>query len=95
MQNNKKKKAGRPPSKPVSNRALMKAINIVGSINAFSLETGISKQSISKWLYDPSLKIPAHQVSKIVIATNGKIRPEELRSDITWQLPPHPEKELS
>lgn len=92
MRNDKKKTVGRPPSKPVSNRALMKAIKIIGSINNLSLETGISKQSISKWLYDPSIKIPAHQVPKIVIATNGKIRPEELRPDVTWQLPPYPEK---
>ena len=85
MTNSKKKKLGRPPTKPVANRALMKAIKLIGSLHKLAVETGINEKSISKWLYEP-IKIPAHHVPKIVKATKGLIRPEALRPDIEWNM---------
>ncbi len=76
-----KKQRGRPTQKMVKNVALKRAIEVVGGVKKLALELGVHPNNISGWLYR-DLKIPAHHVPKIVQATQGAIKPEELRPDI-------------
>lgn len=46
-----------------------------------SLDIGVHPNKISQWLYEDQ-KIPAHHVPKIVKATQGIVRAEELRPDV-------------
>ncbi len=80
------KKAGRPTKRKVKKPMLKKAIEIVGGGTNLSLDLGVDHSLVSKWLYG-NTKIPAEHVIKIVHITKGKIRPEELRPDIQWELP--------
>lgn len=75
------RKRGGQTSRKIKKPALAKAIDIVGGVTNLSLDIGVDYTSISKWLYT-DMRIPAHHVPKIVKATNGKIRPEELRPDV-------------
>lgn len=80
MNKGKRKRAGRPPSRSITKPALLKAVKIVGSTN-LALEIGVSNSKISDWLYT-DIQIPAHHIPKIVKATKGQVRPEELRPDV-------------
>jgi DNA-binding transcriptional regulator YdaS (Cro superfamily) len=84
--NTKEKTRGRPPTRPVTKSALMEAVKIVGGTTKLCVAVGVSDGKVSNWLYTAE-KIPAHHVPKIVLATRGKIRPEELRPDIQWKMP--------
>ena len=84
--NTKEKRSGRPPSRPITKPALMKAVKFVGGTTKLCLAIGVSDGKVSNWLYTDE-KVPAHHVPKIVVATQGKIRPEELRPDIQWEMP--------
>lgn len=81
-----RRRSGRPPRRPVTKPKLMKAINLIGGVTKLSLELNISQGIISTWLYT-NMKIPAHHVSKITIATKGKIKQEDLRPDIFIKIP--------
>ncbi|MBP9728614.1 MAG: helix-turn-helix domain-containing protein [Gammaproteobacteria bacterium] len=76
-----RKKRGRPAQQRVKNVALQRAIESVGGVKKLALELGVHSNSVSGWLYR-DLKIPAHHVKTIVQATQGTVRPEELRPDI-------------
>lgn len=78
---NLKKKRGRPAKKMVKNMALKRAVEIVGGVKSLALELGVHPNNVSDWLYR-DLQIPAHHVPKIVQATRGAIKAEELRPDI-------------
>ena len=75
------KNRGRPPSKKVKNLALKRAVDVVGGTTNLSLDIGVHPNKISQWLYEDQ-KIPAHHVPKIVKATQGIVRAEELRPDV-------------
>ncbi len=75
------KKRGRPAQKTVKNRTLQRAIEIVGGVKKLALELGVHPNNVSDWLYREP-KIPAHHVQKIVQATRGLVKAEELRPDI-------------
>jgi len=77
----KKKKRGRQPSNKVTKPALAKAIKIAGGVTNLAVDIGISHACVSTWLYTDE-KIPAHHVPKIVAATKGQVKPEELRPDV-------------
>jgi DNA-binding transcriptional regulator YdaS (Cro superfamily) len=83
-----KKRAGRPPSKTITKPALLRAIELVGGSTNLCLEIGIptANGKMSEWLYTET-KIPAHHVHKIVAATKGEVRPEELRPDVFVKMP--------
>lgn len=85
----KMKKIGRPTKRKIKKPKLKKAIEIVGSTTNLSLKLGIDHSLVSKWLYSDT-KIPAEYVIKIIQITSGKIRPDELRPDIKWEIPPPP-----
>lgn len=82
----KKLSAGRPTKKKITKPALARAAEIVGGVTSLALEIGIDQSCVSSWLYTHE-KIPAHHVHKIVIATGGVIRPEELRPDVFVEMP--------
>lgn len=84
----KKKKLGRPAVRPIVKPALMKAVNLVGGLKQLSLDTGITDKKISEWLHNPAVAIPAHHVHKIVTATQGKVKAEDLRPDVFVKMPP-------
>jgi len=75
------KKTGRPPAKPFTKPALLKAIKIVGGVTNLSIDIRVSQSAVSKWLHTDA-KIPSHHVPKIVRATKGQVRPDELRPDV-------------
>ena len=77
----KKNKVGRPSERPIKKAALMKAIKIAGGVTNLSLDIQVSQSAVSKWLHTDT-KIPSHHVPKIVRATKGQVKPEELRPDV-------------
>jgi DNA-binding transcriptional regulator YdaS (Cro superfamily) len=77
----KKVRRGPKTKRKIKKEGLMRAIEIVGGVTNLSIEIGVNHGNISKWLYT-DIQIPAHHVPKIVRATKGKVKPEELRPDI-------------
>jgi DNA-binding transcriptional regulator YdaS (Cro superfamily) len=86
MERKKTVKRGRPPSGKVMKKALKKAVDIVGGVTNLAVDIDVDHAAISKWLYTRK-PIPPKHVPKIVIATKGKVRPEELCPDIIWKMP--------
>ena len=78
--------AGRPTKKKITKPALKRASEIAGGVTNLALKIGVDQSCVSSWLYTHE-KIPAHHVHKIVIATDGEIRPEELRPDVFVEMP--------
>ncbi len=76
-----RKKRGRPAQKTVKNIALQRAVVLVRGVKKLALELGVHPNNVSDWLYREP-KIPAHHVQKVVQATRGLIKAEELRPDI-------------
>jgi hypothetical protein len=77
------KTRGRPTQKKIQNIALKGAIDLVGGAKELALQIGIHPNKLSVWLYGDQ-KIPAHHVPKIVQATQGVVKAEELRPDVFW-----------
>ncbi len=92
MDNSKKNKAGRSTTRKITKPALKKAVDIVGGVTNLALDIEVGHARISAWLYTDE-RILAEHVIKIVRATNGKVRPEELRPDIEWDIPEYPDKD--
>lgn len=80
------KKLGRPTKRKIKKPVLAKAIEIVGGVTHLASHIEVDQSCISVWLYTEE-KIPAHHVHKIVIATDGEIRPEALRPDVFIEMP--------
>lgn len=57
--------------------ALTKAIEIVGGNAAMGRIVGISREAVSQWD-----RCPAERVLTVSDATEGQVKPEELRPDI-------------
>jgi DNA-binding transcriptional regulator YdaS (Cro superfamily) len=89
MDEGKRKKVGRSTTRKITKLALKKAVDIVGGVTNLSLDIQVGHARVSAWLYTDE-RIPAEHVIKIVRATKGKVRPEELRSDIEWDIPEYP-----
>ena len=86
MNTRKNRNAGRPAKRKVKNHALIRAAKLAGGVSKLSKILEIPQPSVSDWIYK-GINIPAHHVPKIVKATYCKVRPEELRSDIEWDMP--------
>ena len=86
MRKKLKSGSGRTTKKKITKPALMKAAEIVGGVTILSEIIEVGQGTVSTWLYT-KIKIPAHHVPKIVAATQGQVRPEELRPDIMWNMP--------
>lgn len=61
------------------------AAEAVGSQNALALLLGVSKGAVSQWK-DEGRKVPAEHCPVIERATSGRVRCEDLRPDIAWDV---------
>ena len=64
------------------NLGVKAAIEICGSQAVVAKACGISQPTVFKWL--GGAKIDVAHVSSIVKATNGAVKPEDLRPDVDW-----------
>lgn len=64
------------------NLGVKAAIKICGSQAVVAKACGISQPTVFKWLGGAKMDV-AH-VSSIVKATNGAVKPEDLRPDVDW-----------
>ena len=64
------------------NLGVKAAIEICGSQAVVAKACGISQPTVFKWLGGAKMDV-AH-VSSIVKATNGAVKPEDLRPDVDW-----------
>jgi DNA-binding transcriptional regulator YdaS (Cro superfamily) len=58
-------------------RALRRAINIVGSVAELARKLGLQRQAVSAWR-----RVPPERVLAVSLATEGKITCHELRPDL-------------
>lgn len=65
------------------NLGVKAAIEICGSQAVVAKACGISQPTVFKWLGGAKMDV-AH-VSSIVKATNGEVKPQELRPDVDWE----------
>jgi DNA-binding transcriptional regulator YdaS (Cro superfamily) len=72
----------------MSNDALDRAIEIVGSQQALADGLNIKSPSISGWRQ--SGKVPVERCAAIEAATGGRVTRNELRPDVFGPLPPRP-----
>lgn len=64
----------------ITDTPISRAINLVGSQEAFAQRVGVSQQAVSKWLKKGS--IPAEKVVLAEQAVEGAITRHEFRPDI-------------
>lgn len=65
--------------KPTKNRALTKAIELVGSQSILARLCKVSQQTVYYWL---THKVPPHRVLTIEKVTKGEVTRYELRPDV-------------
>lgn len=68
----------------MSNPALDRAIEIIGSATALAKLLGISKGAVSQWK-DEGRKVPLEHCPLIERGTNREVKCEELRPDVDWE----------
>jgi DNA-binding transcriptional regulator YdaS (Cro superfamily) len=61
------------------------AAEILGSQTALAEHLGVSKGAVSQWK-DADRRVPAEYCPLIERATEGKVRCEELRPDVAWDV---------
>ena len=59
------------------------AIIICKGQSALARACGVSQAAVGKWL--DGAKMDVAHVSSIVKATNGEVKPQELRPDVDWE----------
>lgn len=59
------------------------AIIICNGQSALARACGVSQAAVGKWL--DGAKMDVAHVSSIVKATNGVVKPEDLRPDVDWE----------
>lgn len=62
-----------------------RAAEIVGSQVALASLLGVSKAAVNQWK-DAGRKVPAEKCPAIERATGGRVRCEELRPDVPWDV---------
>lgn len=62
-----------------------RAAEILGSQTALADLLGVSKGAVSQWK-DVGRRVPAEYCPLIERATDGKVRCEELRPDVAWDV---------
>jgi DNA-binding transcriptional regulator YdaS (Cro superfamily) len=62
-----------------------RAAEILGSQTALADLLGVTKGAVSQWK-DPGRRVPAEYCPLIERATEGKVRCEELRPDVAWDV---------
>jgi DNA-binding transcriptional regulator YdaS (Cro superfamily) len=64
---------------------LDRAAEILGSQTALAALLGVSKGAVSQWK-DEGRRVPAEYCPLIERATGGRVRCEELRPDVAWDV---------
>jgi len=64
----------------MTNRTIQHAINIAGSQKKLADLCGVAQPTVWRWLHGGG--IDARYVMKIVSATNGKLKPADIRPDL-------------
>lgn len=64
-------------------RGISTAIIICNGQSALARACGVSQAAVGKWL--DGAKMDVAHVSSIVKATNGAVKPEDLRPDVDWK----------
>nr|DAY23691.1 MAG TPA: Putative antitoxin of bacterial toxin-antitoxin system, YdaS/YdaT [Caudoviricetes sp.] len=64
------------------NKAIEKAVSSIGSQQILAKECGVSQQTVSLWLN--GAKMDVKYIPAIIKATNGAVKPEDLRPDVDW-----------
>lgn len=62
-----------------------RAAAIVGSQKALADSLGVTKAAVGQWK-DPGRRVPAEHCPAIERLTEGKVRCEELRADVEWEV---------
>ncbi len=65
--------------------AIERAAEVLGSQTALADLCGVSKGAVSQWK-EPGRRVPAEYCPLIERATDGKVRCEELRPDVAWDV---------
>lgn len=68
-----------PPS-PIA-----RAIDLLGSANALAQQLNVSAAAVGQWK-SGERRVPAERCPEIERATDGKVRCEELRPDVAWDV---------
>lgn len=61
---------------------IKKAVSICGNQAALANACGVSQPTVFKWTN--GTKIDAAYIPAIIAATNGAVKPEDLRPDVDW-----------
>jgi len=62
-----------------------RAAEILGSQKALADHLGVTRGAVNQWK-DPERKVPAEHCPQIERATSGRVRCEELRPDVAWDV---------
>lgn len=62
---------------------IKKAVSICGNQAALANACGVSQPTVFKWTN--GTKIDAAYIPAIIAATNGEVKPQELRPDVDWE----------
>nr|DAR90749.1 MAG TPA: Putative antitoxin of bacterial toxin-antitoxin system, YdaS/YdaT [Caudoviricetes sp.] len=65
------------------NRAIEKTIDICGGQSATARVCGVKQPAVRKWLNGG--KMDVRHIPAIIKATNGEVKPQELRPDVDWE----------
>lgn len=65
--------------------AIERAAECLGSQSALADLCGVSKGAVSQWK-EPGRRVPAEYCPLIERATDGKVRCEQLRPDVAWDV---------
>lgn len=61
---------------------IKKAVSICGNQAALAMVCGVSQPTVFKWTN--GTKIDVAYIPAIIAATNGEVKPQELRQDVDW-----------
>ncbi|MBN6074870.1 helix-turn-helix domain-containing protein [Aggregatibacter actinomycetemcomitans] len=64
------------------NEKFVKAVLGIGSQQVLARECGVSQQTVSLWVNGG--KMDVKHIPAIIKATNGAVKPEDLRPDVDW-----------
>ncbi|MFQ1050808.1 transcriptional regulator [Avibacterium paragallinarum] len=66
------------------NQGVQQSISICGSQAKLANYIGVSQNAISLWLKNGS-KMDVKYIPAIIQATNGAVKPKDLRPDVDWE----------
>ena len=65
----------------MENRALLKAVSVVGSQTGLARKCGVIQQHVWNWINRDN-RVPAEFALKVAEATDFEVRPHDLRPDL-------------